>query len=258
MVTYRHWSVSLWWDPDDVPHCWVLSSDEAKWRLIIFALNRYYTAVPVEGNGDLQTLIYVLVARPRWCPTLSNPVSWQNWMLAYLGYTLRMKTLFHGWPVMVHHTHMRRRSICVSGLLAAYICSEVNMSDWQNGLTVSCIICDHWWHLKLVAFKWPVIILWWHRMAEPEHVRTLAECWVGQLNMCQLGQEVFVSLLLPAWLVWCAFVCNHCTGRASWTIVVYPPTGSTASVSDWAYTSSGVWPSFAFTVVYIMMVCRQG
>ena len=21
MVTYRHWSVSLWWDPDDVPHC---------------------------------------------------------------------------------------------------------------------------------------------------------------------------------------------------------------------------------------------
>jgi len=37
MVTYRHWSVSLWWDPDDVPH-------------------------------------------------------WQNWMAAYLGYTLRMKS----------------------------------------------------------------------------------------------------------------------------------------------------------------------
>jgi len=156
------------------------------------------------------------------------------------------------------HAYEKKKNICVSGLLAAYICSEVNISDWQNGLTVSCIICDHWWHLKLVAFKWPVIILWWHRMAEPEHVRTLAECWVGQLNMCQLGQEVFVSLLLPAWLVWCAFVCNHCTGRASWTIVVYPPTGSTASVRDWAYTSSGVWPSFAFTVVYIMMVCRQG
>ena len=32
------------------------------------------TAVPAEGNGDLQTLICVLVARPRWCPTLSNPV----------------------------------------------------------------------------------------------------------------------------------------------------------------------------------------
>ena len=42
-------------------------------------------------NGDLQTLICVLVARPRWCPTLSNPVPWQNWMVAYLGYTLELK-----------------------------------------------------------------------------------------------------------------------------------------------------------------------
>jgi len=25
MATYRHWSVSLWQDPDDVPHCWILS-----------------------------------------------------------------------------------------------------------------------------------------------------------------------------------------------------------------------------------------
>ena len=64
----------------------------------VFARNRD-TAVPAEGNGDLQTLICVLVARPRWCLTLSNPVPWQNWMAAYLGYTLRMKTLFRGWPV---------------------------------------------------------------------------------------------------------------------------------------------------------------
>ena len=49
MATYRNWSVSLWWDPDDVRHCRILSR--------------------------------------------------QNWMAAYLGYTLRMKTLFHGWPV---------------------------------------------------------------------------------------------------------------------------------------------------------------
>jgi len=67
------------------------------------------TAVPAEGNGDLQTVICVLVARPRWCPTLSNPVPWQNWMAAYLGYTLRMKTLFRGWPVMVNDMHTRRR-----------------------------------------------------------------------------------------------------------------------------------------------------
>ena len=50
----------------------------------------------------------LLVARPRRCLTLSNPVTWQNWMAAYPGYTLRMKTLFRGWPVMVNDTHTRR------------------------------------------------------------------------------------------------------------------------------------------------------
>jgi len=43
----------------------------------VLAWNRD-TAVPTEGNGDLQTLICVLVARPRRCLTLSNPVPWQK------------------------------------------------------------------------------------------------------------------------------------------------------------------------------------
>jgi len=33
MATYRHWSVSLWWDPDDVSHCRILSPDKTEWRL---------------------------------------------------------------------------------------------------------------------------------------------------------------------------------------------------------------------------------
>jgi len=32
--TDLHWSVSLWRDPDDVPHCQILSPDETEWRLI--------------------------------------------------------------------------------------------------------------------------------------------------------------------------------------------------------------------------------
>jgi len=67
--------------------------------------------MPAEGHGDLPTLICVLVARPKRCPTLSNPVPWQNWMASYLGYTLRMKTLFLGWLIMVNDTHTRRRRI---------------------------------------------------------------------------------------------------------------------------------------------------
>ena len=73
----------------------------------VFARNRD-TVVSAEGNGDLQTLICVFVARPRQCLTLLNPVPWQNWMAAYLGKTQRMKTLFRGWPVIVHDMHTRR------------------------------------------------------------------------------------------------------------------------------------------------------
>ena len=56
------------------------------------------------------------VAIPRRCLTLSNPVPWQSWMAAYLGYTLRMKTLFRGWPVMVN--------------------------GWRGGLVVWRLTCD--------------------------------------------------------------------------------------------------------------------
>ena len=34
MATYRHWSVSLWRDPDDVSHCRIQSPDKTEWRLI--------------------------------------------------------------------------------------------------------------------------------------------------------------------------------------------------------------------------------
>ena len=34
MATYRHWSVSLWRDPDNVSHCRILSPDKTEWRLV--------------------------------------------------------------------------------------------------------------------------------------------------------------------------------------------------------------------------------
>ena len=78
----------------------------------VFTWNRD-TAVPAEGNGNLQTLICVLVARSRRCTTLSNSVPWQNWMAAYLGCSLQMKMLFRGWPIMVHDAHTRRRNALI-------------------------------------------------------------------------------------------------------------------------------------------------
>jgi len=41
IATYRHWYVSLWRDPDDVPHCRILSPDKTEWRLISATLCRW-------------------------------------------------------------------------------------------------------------------------------------------------------------------------------------------------------------------------
>jgi len=38
MATYRHWSMSLWRDPNHVPHCRILSPDKTEWRLILATL----------------------------------------------------------------------------------------------------------------------------------------------------------------------------------------------------------------------------
>ena len=93
------------------------------------------TAVPARGNGDLQTLIYVLVARPRRCLTLSSPVLWQNWMAAYLGYTLRMRTLFRGWPIMVNDMHTRRRRRLLSCARSdTTIYGHITSSHWLTHL----------------------------------------------------------------------------------------------------------------------------
>jgi len=96
-------------------------------------------------NGDLQTLICVLVARPRRCLTLLNPVPWQNWMVANLGYTLQMKMLFRGWPVMVYDTHTRRRrrlEYCVQ-----VWCKLI--WKWPRNTQISGVwyhSCQFWWH----------------------------------------------------------------------------------------------------------------
>jgi len=54
-------------------------------------------------------------------------------MAAYLGYTLRMKTLFSGWPVMVHDTHTGRR-------IASYNRHVSQNDPWADIISK----CDGW------------------------------------------------------------------------------------------------------------------
>jgi len=63
-----------------------------KWRL---------TDTDLCPCGETQTMSHIVES----CPLT-------NWMAAYLSYTLRMKTLFCSWPVMVHDTCTRRSYSC--------------------------------------------------------------------------------------------------------------------------------------------------
>ena len=94
MATYRHWSVSLWRDPDDVSHCRIQSG--------------------------------------------------QNWMAAYLSYILRMKTLFRGWPIMVHDTHTRRKRFkMIFNSLKGTLKPQSNGALYSNTMTAKLAI-DGW------------------------------------------------------------------------------------------------------------------
>jgi len=93
----------------------------------------------------LTDTVCVLVARPRRYPTLSNPTPWQNWMVAFLGYTLWMKMLFRGWPVMVYDVHMRRRR----RTLLSHVFAVNFQCRWCRLLNGSwCFDSDVCWILK--------------------------------------------------------------------------------------------------------------
>jgi len=66
-------------------------------------------------------------------------------MAAYLGYTLRMKTLFRGWPVMAHETHTRRR--INSQLFAAN----------RDLCLPTCIWCYHYGGGSLSELLWRLV-----------------------------------------------------------------------------------------------------
>jgi len=93
----------------------------------------YSPSIVTMTRFDRPCMTYLwLVARLRRCLTLSNPVPWQNWMAAYLGYTLRMKTLFCGWPVMVNVTHTRRRRTIFKAVALRHL------GFWKFAVSVTC------------------------------------------------------------------------------------------------------------------------
>ena len=63
-------------------------------------------------------------------------------MAAYLGYTLQMKTLFRGWPVIVHDTHTRRRRMLTEEMCSKQMCWQMWKRLYQctRNLSVLCTV----------------------------------------------------------------------------------------------------------------------
>ena len=66
IATYRHWSVSLWREPDDVSHCRILSPNNTKWRLIsatlcgwrhCFVVDQLWFMTRIQEEEDLNKCI---------------------------------------------------------------------------------------------------------------------------------------------------------------------------------------------------------
>ena len=142
---------------------------------------------------DLQTLICVLVARPRRCPILSNPVPWQNWVVVYRGYTLRMKRLFRGWPVMVHDKHMRRRMRqCDAFFRVTHckmsVCPFIHPSQSDNMSKPRNIALSYHGHIVALSFYFLRIPKLCHNTNWITPNGVIKQCW-GELKLALSDQS---------------------------------------------------------------------
>ena len=116
------------------------------------------------------------LAKTGLCPTLWNPVLWLSWMAAYPGCTLQMKTLFPGWPIIVHDTHMKRRrqvgrldrALILLGLALCLPSTSVSWSSWRNiwhillHFLLYLLVSWTWWDMPLTCLTNHCPSVLWH------------------------------------------------------------------------------------------------
>ena len=194
----------------------------------VFARNRD-TAVPAEGNGDLQTRICVLVARPRRCLRLSNHVPWQNWMAAYLGYNLQMRTLFRCSPIMVNDTHTRRRrlnstfTMSFSHWHADLQSLSVTFFHVVFGLTLCLVSTDKmpWLSCYITVKLWQMFLCW--------HICRCSAAWAADMFDYHWKENARTAASVKrcshasqfAWCTWCfQSLCSWLASRRCWWSVI--------------------------------------
>jgi len=118
-------------------------------------------------------------------------------MVAYLGYTLRMRTLFRGWPIMVNDTHTRRRrSYC-----------WILRGNPTQGIQR--------YHFQPLAWllTWDMVPYFWNSFAFPRITTTLA-CGSGMTIECSQQSPTAPScqqfVYSTKWGLFCRITTTSC------------------------------------------------
>jgi len=176
MATYRHWSVSLWWDPDGVSHCRILSPDKTEWRLISATLCGWRHCFVAD-----QLWLMTRIREEEDWESFSLPCSmWHFFTLEY-----NMKTCF----IMIFVIYCQSHDI----LLAPVICGSI-IVDWPVvSISKSVRQCgpNGLWDMRPYLYILPVtfdLSRVFH--SQPEYgwlTRPRLSCHIWKLIM-QLGQ----------------------------------------------------------------------
>jgi len=135
-------------------------------------------------------------------------------MVAYLGYTLRMRTLFRGWPIMVNDMHTRRRRLQIGIILlppphrARSWTVNLGVRRWKIKVTVGRIHLEAWQRHRS----------WSHESSRQRHAISNGKValkggrGVAHSFNCTLPRLLDVQLLLgPVYCVLCTVYCVLCT-----------------------------------------------
>jgi len=124
MATYRHWSVSSWRDPDDVPHCWILSLDKTEWWLISATLCGWRCCLVAD---QFWFMTHIREEEERVRDMLELWVS--KGLFAKSVYTIWL--IGHGSNSVVKNTTQKcLQPSCLSGLLCRWGCAK-NHDFWS-------------------------------------------------------------------------------------------------------------------------------
>ena len=137
MATYRHWSVFLWRDPDDLSHCWILSPDKTEWRFISATLCGWRCCF-VADQLWLMTRIreeeeYWNAARWRRTEQSVIPVRWRL--------DDRLRSSSHCFNVMLHSSIWMYSMNC-----SRRTCKHHNCSSLLTAFRLNLYLC-HWSHV---------------------------------------------------------------------------------------------------------------